>query len=75
MRGVRPQAQGCWPWPDRVTGPGLAAFRSPESYTLEYRLRRRGPESNRAVGRPRDGAPVGFRPGWLPADAAQTGVL
>ena len=59
----------------RVVGPGLAAFRSPESYTLEYRLRRRGPQSNRAVGQPRDGVIVGFRRGWLPAGAAQTGVL
>ena len=33
------------------------------------------PESNRAVGQPRDGVTLGLRRGWLAADAAQTGVL
>ena len=61
--------------PGPLTGFRASAFQAPDSYTREYRLRRRGPESNRAVGRPRDGVTVGFRRGWLPAGAAQTGVL
>ena len=54
----------------RVVGPGLAAFRSPDSYTLEYRLRRRCPQSNRAGGQPLDGVIVGFRVGFRGALSA-----
>ena len=66
------RAEGCRKVGSSATGPGLLApgpltafrapaFQAPDSHAREYRLRRRGPQSNRAVGRPGDGVTVGFR--------------
>ena len=65
-------ADGCGNVESPSTGPGLLepgpltalrapAFQAPDSYTRENRLRCRCPQSNRAIGQPRDGVIVGFR--------------
>ena len=69
------RAEACGNVENSSPGPGLLApgpltgfrapvFQAPDSHGRGYRLRRRGPESNRALGQPRDGVTVGFRVGF-----------